>query len=277
MPRFVGMPPFGKSDSVGEPTFLIPNSLIEPASMVPVFRHERYSISQKILAYPTFSRAEVDFRYVIIEPLDAITFRDADFQKCLFIGTDLRKTELVGITWPRKGGRFRVYDEDVTLSASESRAWAHIEQLYRQLKQNYEDRKDYERAGDFHYGEKEMRRRNPDTSRGLWCWLTMYLLVSGYGERWVRPLLWAAGLLVVCAALYLFLGLQPKNGGAALTCSSAWDWLRSAFYSFRVMTLLRPDDLGPLGYAKLVHAVESLLGPLLLGLFALAVRQKLKR
>lgn len=224
-----------------------------------------------------FSGVEVDFRYVIIAPLDALTFRDADLRKCRLVGTDLRKAELVAVTWPKKGARFRVYDEDAPLGAREPRAWHHIEQVYRQLKQNYEDRKDYERASDFHYGEKEMRRKNPDTPRGLRFLLTMYWLVSGYGERWIRPLIWAAGLLVVCAVLYQFLGLHPKNGGVALAWTSLWDWLRSAFFSFRVMTLLRPDDLIPIHYAKLVHAFESLAGPVIIGLFGLAVRQRLKR
>src|SRR5208283_3362848 len=126
-----------------------------------------------------FSGVEVDFRNVIIEPLDRLIFRDADLQKCRFQGTDLRKAEFAGVTWPkiiskkwpkiiRKtwpkiGSRDGVYDEIVPLAEGKKRAWSHIEQLYRQLKQNYEDRKDYERASDFHYGEKEMRRSNPDT------------------------------------------------------------------------------------------------------------------
>ena len=69
--------------------------------------------------------------------------------------------------WPEIGGRFRVYDEDVELSDGETRPWALIEQLYRQLKQNYEDRRDYERARDFHYGEEEMRRKNPGLQGGF--------------------------------------------------------------------------------------------------------------
>ncbi len=43
------------------------------------------------------------------------------------------------------------------------------------------------------------------------------------------------------------------------------------------MTFLRPTDLAPQGIAKLVHTIQSLLGPLFIGLFALAVRQRLKR
>ena len=41
------------------------------------------------------------------------------------------------------------------------------------------------------------------------------------------------------------------------------------------MTLLKPEELEPMGFAKGVQTLQSLLGPLLLSLFALAVRQRL--
>jgi hypothetical protein len=41
-----------------------------------------------------------------------------------------------------------------------------------------------------------MRRQNPDTARGLRFFLTLYWLFSGYGERYLKPLVWA-GLLFV--------------------------------------------------------------------------------
>jgi len=219
---------------------------------------------------------DVNFTNVIVEPADAIIFRDADLRKWRFLGTDLRKAEFTNVEWTKRGGRVGVWDEIASMPRFETRKWSHIERLYRQLKQNHEDQREHGTASDFHYGEKEMRRMNPNASWGLWFWLTLYWLVSGYGERWVRPLIWASGLLVGCAVLYIWLGLHPK-GGPTLAWTSFWDWLRSAFYSFRVMTLLRPDDLVPIGYAKLVHAFQSLAGPLLVGLFALAVRQRLKR
>jgi hypothetical protein len=174
-------------------------------------------------------------------------------------------------------GRSRVYDEDAPLAADETRAWGQIEELYRGLKQNHEERRDYERAGDFHYGEKEMRRKNPDTPIGLRALLTCYWLLSGYGERYWRPLIWTGILLAACTLGYLVLGLSPRGGGPKLAVSNWVDWFRAAHYGFRVMALLRPDDLVPIGYATLVNTVQSVLGPLFLGLFALAVRQRLKR
>ena len=148
------------------------------------------------------------------------------------------------------------------------RPWPHIERLYRELKQNYEDRRDYERAGDFHYGEKEMRRRNQETPIAIRVFLTLYWLVSGYGERFLRPLV-GAGLLFVFSTLgYL---------QCAKLESINISWGEAVIYSLQVMTFLKPQITLYGLAAKAIYTAESLLGPLFLGLFALAVRQRLKR
>lgn len=226
---------------------------------------------------PVFSEVAVNFEQVIIEPPALVTFLEADLRKCQFLDTDVRKVQMTGVIWPKIGSRFGVYDEIAALESRYKRPWARIERLYRELKQNYEDRRDYERAGDFHYGEKEMRRRNPETPFVLRILLTLYWLFSGYGERYLRPLIWAGILLILSTFGYLTLGLRPKDGERILALTNVWDWLMAVRYSLQVMTFLRPEDLVPIGLAKLVNTIESLVGPLLLGLFALAVRQRLKR
>ncbi len=233
---------------------------------------------------PIFKDAEVDFRRAYIEPLDSLIFRGADLSRCRFLDTDLRGAEFTNVTWPiisnEKwiGKRVGVCDE-TSPPEEGGRPYAQIERLYRELKQNHEDRRDYERAGDFHYGEKEMRRKNPETPAGLKFFLTLYWAVSGYGERYLRPLIWAGALLFGCAFLYLGLGLvEPAGHGHRLCLNKLEDWLQALHYSFRVMTLLKAEEVAkPDGYAKMVSTVQSLLGPLFLGLFGLALRQRLKR
>jgi hypothetical protein len=229
-----------------------------------------------------FTRAtEVDFRDLVIASPESLSFRHVDFRTCRFLNTDLRKIELTGVRWPektvrwrKKGTRHVVYDEIAPVSGAPP--WDELERLYRELKQNYDDRRNYPRAGDFHYGEKEMQRRNPATPRSLKVFLWLYWLVSGYGEHFLRPLLWALGLLVLATWAYMWLGLVPKGGRAPLQWTKVKDWGLAVDYGLRVMTLLRPDDLVLEGYARHVNTLQSLLGPLFLGLFALAVRQRLK-
>jgi uncharacterized protein YjbI with pentapeptide repeats len=217
-----------------------------------------------------------DFRGVTIEPLDALVFRNADLTKFRFRGTDLREAEITDAKWPRIGDRQGVYDEIGPLKGKSGREWAHIERLYRELKQNFEDRRDYERARDFHYGEKEMRRMNPKTSWALWLWLTLYKLVSGYGEEWGRPLVCSGLLLLVSTLCYLQWGLlRFKDGGPLLDSTNLWE---ACIYGLKVMALLKPSNFEPacLG-GDIVNTAQSIFGPILIGLFALALRQRLKR
>ena len=122
--------------------------------------------------------------------------------------------------WTFAGRRFCVYDEVSQFRTAGTqpwpkiRPWPQLERVYRQLKQNYEDQKDFQRANDFHYGEKEARRKNLQTDRNLKILLTGYWLFSGYGERALRPLFWIVFLTVFCAASYLLIGLEGvRHGG----------------------------------------------------------------
>jgi uncharacterized protein YjbI with pentapeptide repeats len=228
-----------------------------------------------------FSGAEVDFRNVVINPLDALVIRDADLQKCRFLGTDLRKAELTNVTWPKLGKRDAVYDDisSIPMGTPTPREPAHLERLYRELKQNCEDRHDYEGASDFHYGEKEMRRQNPKTAKPLRWVLRLYRWISGYGEDYVRALECVLGLAVICAIAYFFCSRLPE-----FEYPSTWaDWLKTALdsliYSLRVMFHLKPEAMvEPVGLvAGSIFIFESVLGPVLIGLFGLALRQRLKR
>jgi uncharacterized protein YjbI with pentapeptide repeats len=240
------------------------------------FRGETFFVSNKADTQ-IFSGASVDMRSMLIDPLDSLHIGDADLRKCQFVGTDLRKAVFTGVTWPRIGDRDAVYDEIVPFPEGVPRPWAYIERLYRELKQNYEDRRDYGRAGDFHFGEKEMRLKQSKPFSGLWFWLKLYKWVSGYGESWLRPLGWAALLLVTSTIGYLHFGLTVIEGYRPLDWTNGGDRLEALYYAFRVMALLRPGDLMPIGLSRVIQTIDSVLGPILIGLFALALRQKLKR
>ena len=234
-----------------------------------------------------FSGSEkVNFGSVIIEPSSALTFIETDLQKCLFLNTNLEGVGFIAVDWPAIKSRIGVYDEKILDEEEEKSArgkrekgllLVQLEYVYRGLKKNYEDHRDYERAGHFHYGEKEMRRRNPQTSCGLKTLLMLYKWFSGYGESWARPLTCIGLLLGFSTFGYLYLGIFPLEGGSQLTWVNPADWLHGLHYSLRVMTLLKPDDFWLGDWAKVVHTTQSLLGPLFITLFVLAIRQKLKR
>jgi hypothetical protein len=129
----------------------------------------------------------------------------------------------------------------------------------------------------------------------------LYGLLSGYGERWLHALGWFIFVVFLTAWLYLFAGLWQKTAGVTQTgvsqtyltyvgCkfSSAPDgtpfgcmdlYPHALLHSFLVATLLSKDT-----YAQpvttgghLVQAAETVAGPLLAGLMALAIRRRYER
>jgi uncharacterized protein YjbI with pentapeptide repeats len=228
---------------------------------------------------PIFTGTELEFTGVRMARPDAVAFRDADLRQVLFENTDLRSIEFTGIRWPTTCGRICVFDEIRALKNEQTRPTLDaLERMYRELKQNFETRHDYERAGDFHISENEMRRRNPGTPTGLKCLLTLYWLLSGYGERYGRPLICAAVLLFGVTAAELQQGVVDRHTHQSLSIARARDWLALAHYNLRTILLLRPTNLDlPSELARVFDTFLSIAGPLVIGLFALSLRQRLRR
>lgn len=232
-----------------------------------------------------WTKCDASFTSVNIEGYGLLTFRRADLRRALFRNTDLTKPEFVDVRWPQKGHMNCVYDEVSRSRRTEDRAkdWGDFEQLYRALKRNYEDRRDHARAGDFHFREKEMRKRNPSTPLGDKALLWGYWILSAYSERIWPAVLWFVVIVVLGTFCYLQIGLVPKGGGPPLN----WGWRLTGdwhgfgevlIYSARSSLFLRPDDfvLATLG-SKVMNLIQSVSSPVVIGLLGLAIRQRLKR
>ena len=138
---------------------------------------------------------------------------------------------------------------------------ARVAALYRSLRKSFEDSKNAAEAGDFYYGEMEMRRHSEETSRAekaiLWC----YWLLSGYGQRAARAVA-ALVVLVVTVATLLIVWGQPFGHAARIAVGAV---------------VFRDDrtDLTEAGEWTVLTA--RFLGPVLLALAVLAIRARVKR
>ena len=171
-----------------------------------------------------------------------------------FYGTDLRRVEFDRVTWASWWWRAAVYDEALL----HWRRWTHIayllnhgglwgkkipgeegrprkpsfadfapvERLYRQLKANYEEERDFKRVGDFHYGEMEMHRRGSFWRQWMPSWYNLYRVLSGYGERPLRAFIWLLLLIPAWAGLVWWLGINQAGSQNPI---NYWDTLLFIF------------------------------------------------
>ncbi len=98
---------------------------------------------------------------------------------------------------------------------SNDRNYAVIAEVYQQLQKNYDDRGDYWTAGNFHYGDMEMKRLASQRHNGVARWLhsnlglvAWYRYASEYGESYSRVGWWLLLIVAVFTLLYPLAGLR---------------------------------------------------------------------
>ena len=278
---------------------------------------DRKERAQEFLPGPVFSLAEFS------QP-EKIIFYRTYLGQALFHNCDVSKVTFSSVKWGEREGKRMVFEEEVDLAAdfaealrpaegsSDERNYGLIAELYQQLKKNYDERKDYWTAGDFHYGEMEMKRLTSRRKNKVLRWLVQnlrlvawYRWASEYGESYLRPALWLATILLGFALLYPVAGLHydsskdphvvrgapqtselltywdPFVPGQASTSRHKAQWRllgHSCVTALDVATFQRDRTYEPAyPWGRLLLLLEILLVPTLFGLFLLAVQRQFRR
>jgi uncharacterized protein YjbI with pentapeptide repeats len=277
----------------------------------------RVLMGQRNAPSPIFTKAT-------FETPEKVSFYQTSLVHALFHRCDISKINFSDVTWcKRANGKNMLFEEMVDLEVKDGnttysvavslapvkddpnpRNYRVIAELYQQLKKNYDDRRDYWTAGDFHYGEMEMKRLHSDHDNQAVRWLhrnlglvAWYKYASDYGESYVKPALWLMAILMVFTFLYPWKGLcteikAGKPTGDLVHCDpekievaygDGVSRLRSvvghgAMTSLYVAAFQKDLTYQPsYPWGRLLALVEVLLTSALGALFLLAVRRQFKR
>jgi hypothetical protein len=168
-----------------------------------------------------------------------------------------------------------------------------VQSIYRDLRKGREDAKDEPGASDFYFGEMEMRRM----AAAKWSWervlLSAYWALSGYGLRASRALIALVLVLGLGTLGFATIGFehstQPEFQQVTSTQPITYrqinvpgpkpGWAAAIDHSVDSSTaLLRASTPRPLtAVGRVLEITMRLLGPLLLGLAVLALRNRVKR
>ena len=209
--------------------------------------------------------------------------------------------------WRRRQRRNAQRWPDVGLDRKEGPDPAELANLYRQLRKGREDAKNEPGAADFYYGECEMRRHTDGTPLAERAILTAYWLVSGYGLRSTRALLTLLGVALVTVGLLMLYGLPQDPaaqaggtlqgqvaGGQTITVqltppgspeaptteiTDRWSWQRfeKATRIAANAVVFRTSEQQLTTPGRYIEMTARFVGPVLLALTLLAVRNRVKR
>jgi hypothetical protein len=141
--------------------------------------------------------------------------------------------------------------------------------IYRRLRKGREEAKNEPGAADFYYGECEMRRHARQTPPAEWWLLRAYWLMSGYGLRGLRALGCLAVIIAGAALAFHTVGFARPHSPAGLQGSLL-------YAAESTLSLVNPT-VELTGWGRVLRMGLRLVGPLLLGLALLAVRNRVKR
>jgi uncharacterized protein YjbI with pentapeptide repeats len=236
----------------------------------------------------TAKNATVNFQWVRFLKPQQVFFHHVDLSRWSFLDTDLRRIDFNDVTWGtirRLLSRRTALFDELNVSNQKDKL-AKVERLYRHLKQNYESQRDYGRAGDFYYGEMEMKRRQLNPLGQIPFWI--YRILSGYGESYPRALFWLIVMWLLFAVLFTFVGYTDKEMGISVQRYLTWnpsewwgtisDIARSLIYSAQSMTLFHELNITfHSAWGKAIKLVASVLGVIQIALFGLALQRRFKR
>jgi hypothetical protein len=239
---------------------------------------------------------EVNFDYVEIEKPELFAFRSLTLRTSwlLYVQFELEKLYFHNVIWQDTQGRPRrsLRDEAKRLGKREVRSpvppfdiWTDriqkpyrlLETKYGELYKNYEEKRDYPLANDFHYLSMEAKRMaNREQGRTrLEPIATLYWVLSGYGDRPGRAFLVLVGMGVLFAILYVMVAGSIEHVGQAFLYSMAAMVRLTGVPAMAPLTkLLQPPEPG---LFQLLVTAEGILGPLQIALLALAVRRRVMR
>lgn len=202
---------------------------------------ERASLADNFRFSP-FCLPDAKFTSLTLPRTGNVTFEKVDLSRASFLDTNLELITFRDVKWARPASRFGVlfrgsrclYDElrpatDLSRSVAATRDYEKIAENYRQLVLNYERKRDYDSAEDFHVGEMEMRRKkkgnratfrynasNSDKfrnkSRILNEWANsynLYRILSNYGTSYWQALIILVALIFTFSIAFLFAGFEP--------------------------------------------------------------------
>lgn len=145
---------------------------------------------------------------------------------------------------------------------------AEIAGVYRALRRALESGANEPGASDFYYGEMEMRRVDTTNSWAERIVVALYWIIAGYGLRATRALGWLVVTLAIGSILQLRVGIEkPKNPSIV---ESVLTVIEGALPGVSTTTTLNT-------WGRVIDLALTIVGPVLLGLAALSLRNRVKR
>ncbi|MFL7024777.1 pentapeptide repeat-containing protein [Enterovibrio norvegicus] len=208
----------------------------------------------------------------------------ASFINCNLLGVKLTDTKIDNIkigTLLQQESEGRVAERKGDLEKALD-LYEQSEEIYRDLRKASEAQGIFTMAGYFLQKELTMRRfQMPmfSTQRAMSKTVDLF---CGYGESPIRVIFFSLALILWCAIIYFYMGIQFAGETVAYSAQQTfadnfWAFSDCLYYSVVTFTTLGYGDFIPIGMSRLIAATEAFTGSFTIALFVVVFVKKMTR
>lgn len=245
-------------------------------------------------SYADLYRAKLDCAHLFNIKLDHASLMKANLTAANINCASLQDCNLLGVRWHEckieniKLGK-ELRQQRLAKIATQKKEFDEVFDLYEQAEEIYRDlRKHSEReglfslSGDLIQRELTVRRMRMPKFSFKRLGSKIVDIFCGYGEAPLRIVFISIVMIIICASIYTFTGLNYQGDIIAYSPDKPfWEnvslFLSCLYYSVVTFTTLGYGDFTPVGYSRAIAAIEAFTGSFTIALFVVVFVKKMTR
>lgn len=245
-------------------------------------------------SYADFYRADLTNAHMFDIKLEHASLMKANLTEANLHCANLRNCNLLGIKWNHTKikslqlGRQLIQEQQAKQAQKRAQAqcakdlWEQSEEIYRDLRKHAEREGIFKLSGKFIQKELTMRRyqmKKPSFERLL---SKIVDLFCGYGEEPLKVVNFSIILILICAVLYFFTGINFEGQQYFFSPKVSFidnlnHFFSCVYYSVVTFTTLGYGDITPIGISRFIAAAEAFTGSFTIALFVVVFVKKMTR
>ncbi len=245
-------------------------------------------------SYADLYRANLFGAHLFNIKLSKASLMKADLKNAKLNCANLKQTNLLGVKWKgckieniqigKKLSQEALAQQSIKENKIEQAIdyYEQAEEVYRDLRKHSEQEGIFTLSGDLIQKELTMRRMQMPKYSIKRITSKIVDLFCGYGEAPLRIVGISMLLILVCAILYTFTGLNYQGSfyiysGSQSSSENFTFFLSSLYYSVVTFTTLGYGDFTPVGVSRAIAAIEAFTGSFTIALFVVVFVKKMTR
>jgi hypothetical protein len=224
-------------------------------------------------------RADLSNSSLLKANLEGANLNFTNLDNANLLGIRLDKARLEHTRW----GDFLLQErlaKKATKKEDAKRLYEEAEEIARYLTNETEKRRQYDLSGRFYQLERVMRRMQMRPFSAEWCWSKLLDMLCGYGENTACVVRFSLLVILTAATGYFLFGLKGSEGLQVFNPELGFEenifrFAECLYFSVITFTTTGYGDLTPVGFSRLIAAVEVFVGAFSISLFVVVFVRKM--